>query len=204
MIEAEVSIERSPQTVWAYFTEPSNWAKWWGGGMKAAQWAEGGQLEWSNGDLSSIETVSPGKEVHLGGTFMATSWVFKQANTGDTLVRISQTTRGGAQFSDGGASQQARLRSCLTKLKEHIESETAQDSRADDQTEEYACPYCDSQLEGPALITVRVGMASGVVDFQTTCPACGRTLSRKDFENATQPADRTSSPPGKKWWQVWK
>lgn len=182
MLNAEITIERSPEIVWAYFTEPRNWEKWWGGGLKAAQWREGGKLEWALGGSSPIEAITPGRMIQIAGSWMSTTFTFEPKGSGKTVVRMQESSpKGGASFSDGGASHLAQLSASLKKLKEHIESETKQNREGKMSTAEYTCPHCGSELQGTALITVKVSMQVGVVDFQTNCSSCGRVISKKDI-----------------------
>lgn len=182
MLNAEITIERSPEIVWAYFTEPRNWEKWWGGGLKAAQWREGGKLEWALGGSSPIEAITPGRMVQIAGGWMSTTFTFEPKGSGKTVVRMQESSpKGGASFSDGGASHLAQLNASLKKLKEHIESEAKQNREGEMSTAEYICPHCGSELQGAALITVKASLQVGVVDFQTNCSSCGRVISKKDF-----------------------
>ena len=182
MLNAEITIERSPEIVWAYFTEPRNWEKWWGGGLKAAQWREGGKLEWALGGSSPIEAIIPGKMVQIAGSWMSTTFIFEPKGSGKTVLRMQESSpKGGASFSDGGASHLTQLNASLKKLKEHLESETKQSTGGDSPTAEYSCPHCGSELQGAALVTVKVSMQVGVVDFQTNCSSCGRVISKQDI-----------------------
>ena len=81
----------------------------------------------------------------------------------------------------------------------------------DKSTTKYICPYCNSELEGMALITTQVSMDSGVVDFQTNCSSCGKVLYKKDFmqsekkkENTDKNKDKTENMHKSKWWKFWK
>jgi uncharacterized protein YndB with AHSA1/START domain/predicted RNA-binding Zn-ribbon protein involved in translation (DUF1610 family) len=212
MLNAEITIERSPEIVWTYFTEPRNWEKW-RGGMKAAQWCEGGKLEWALGGSSPIEAIIPGRMVQIAGSWMSTTFTFEPKGSGKTVVRIQESSpKGGASFSDGGASHLAQLNSSLIKLKEHVESEAKQDKGGRNMSAtEYICPHCGSELQGDALRTVQVSMQVGVVDFQTNCSSCGRVISKKDIESSSKRSAKQSSPekrpatsPAKKWWEFWK
>jgi uncharacterized protein YndB with AHSA1/START domain len=117
MLNAEITIERPLEIVWAYFTEPRHWEKWWGGGLKAAQWREGGELEWALGGSSPIEAIIPGRMVQIAGSWMSKTFTFEPKGSGKTMVRIQESSpRGGASFSDGGASHLAQLNSSLGKL----------------------------------------------------------------------------------------
>ena len=212
MLDAEITIERSPEIVWAYFTEPRNWEKWWGGGLKAVQWREGGKLEWASGNSSPIEAITPGRMVQIAGFWMSTTFTFEPKGSEKTMVRIQEgSPKGGSSYSDGGASHLIQLNSYLNKLKEHIESEAKQDRAGDMPTAEYICPHCGSELQGHALVTVQVSMEVGVVDFQTNCPSCGRVISKKDIESSSKKSVKQSTPekrptasPAKKWWEFWK
>lgn len=60
-------------------------------------------------------------------------------------------------------------------------------------TEKYICPHCSSELQGHALITVKVSMQVGVVDFQTNCSSCGRVITKKDIESSSKKGVKQSS-----------
>lgn len=125
MLHAETTVERTPDVVWAYFTEPSNWEKWWGAGLRAAQWREGGHLEWAGGTKSAILAITPNKMVQIAGSWVDTTWTFEPRGTAKTAVGIREgSPKGGASFSDGGAAHLASLNSYLAKFKEHVERDT--------------------------------------------------------------------------------
>ena len=130
MFKAKITIKRSPEVVWDYFIEPKNWEKWWGGGLKSAQWHQGGNLEWALGGSSPIQAITPGKMVQTLGNMMDTTFTFEPEKSGETTVRIQQSSpKRGASFSDGGVAHLATLNSNLNKLRDHIESETIQAER---------------------------------------------------------------------------
>lgn len=220
MLKAEITIKRSPDIVWDYFTNTNNWEKWWGGGLKSAEWLKEGKLYWALGGSSSIQAITPGKMVQTVGSWMDTTFTFEPKGSEETIVRIQESSpKGGASFNDGGAAHLASLNSYLNKLKEHIESETKQGTESkggkakaeDKSTTKYICPYCNSELEGMALITTQVSMDSGVVDFQTNCSSCGKVLYKKDFlksekekENTGKNKDETENVHKSKRWKFWK
>jgi uncharacterized protein YndB with AHSA1/START domain len=107
MLSATVTIERSPEVVWAYFTEPQNWERWWGGGMKSARWRRGGELVWALGGASQVLDITPGQRVVIRGSWMDTTWTFELAGPGETAVRVGIVPKRGASFTDGGAAQLA-------------------------------------------------------------------------------------------------
>ena len=124
MPAAEITIECSPETVWSYFTEPGNWDKWEDGVLKAAQWREGGELEWSTGVSSPIAAFTPGKMVKIQERWKSTTYTFERDASGKTIVRVQTSPSEEVVYSDGGAAESARLRSCLAKLKKNVESKT--------------------------------------------------------------------------------
>jgi uncharacterized protein YndB with AHSA1/START domain len=124
MLETEITIERPLATVWKYFTECKTWERWWGGGMKSAQWRKGGKLVWTLGGSSEILDITPGQVVIIRGSWMDTRWEFEAVGPTSTRVRIASAPRGGASFSDGGASHLAEMRNSLRRLKQCVETET--------------------------------------------------------------------------------
>jgi HEAT repeat protein len=121
-LTAEITVERSREVVWAFFAEPANWEPWWGGGLSAVQWRVGGQMQWALGGASTITAIAPGQMVQISGSWMDTTWTFEPEGTGRTRVRIEETPKGGASFSDGGAAHRDSLNSTLAKLKTGVES----------------------------------------------------------------------------------
>ncbi len=65
-----------------------------------------------------------------------------------------------------------------------VESEPKQESRGNVSTNEYVCPYCGSELQGSALITIKTSMQVGVIDFQTNCSSCGKVITKRDIESS--------------------
>jgi uncharacterized protein YndB with AHSA1/START domain len=127
MIAVSVTIERTSKKVWDYFTTPSNWVKWYGGGLKEAApgWQDGANLIWALGGASAITKVIPGKEISTAGKWMDTTYKFKPEGLGKTTVElILSDPKGGASFNDGGAAEKRSRESMLLKLKQCIESET--------------------------------------------------------------------------------
>ena len=201
-MNVEITIERTPEIVWGYFIEPKNWAKWWSGGLKAARWQKGGKLEWALGGSSPIDEIIPNKMVKIAGGWMSTTFTFEPAGSGKTIVKLQESTpAGGASFSDGGAAHLAQLNSSLAKLKENVERDTKPGQQGDAATPEFICPHCHSALQGMALITAKVSIETGVVDFKTNCSSCGRALTLKDFQT---PKKKATKPQTKKWWEFWK
>ncbi|MCG7850960.1 MAG: SRPBCC family protein [Methanosarcinaceae archaeon] len=124
MLKAEVVVERSPEIVWDYFTKPKNWEKWWGGELRKAKWDKGGELKWANGNISRVIAINPAAGVLIDGGMMINDFTFEAGGAGNTIISIKSMPKGGAIFSDGGASHQAKLNVSLHKLKTHIEIET--------------------------------------------------------------------------------
>jgi uncharacterized protein YndB with AHSA1/START domain len=201
-MKVEITIEQTPEIVWGYFTEPTHWVQWWGGGLKAAQWQKNGKLEWVLGGSSKIESIIPNKMVKIDGGWMSTTFTFELYDTGKTIVKLQESSpAGGASFSDGGAAHLSQLNTSLIKLKENIERETEPASQKNKTMPELICPYCNSALQGMALITTKVSLETGVVDFKTNCSSCGRVLTLKDFQ---VPQKKAIKPKAKKWWEFWR
>ncbi len=219
MLSTEITIERPPEAVWAYFTEPGNWEKW-RGGVKAAQWRQGGRIVWALGGSSLIKAITPGKMIRIAGSWMTTTYTFNPLGSGKTVVRIDESSpKGGASFSDGGAAHLKQWKSSLVKLKEVVEGEAKQEVKQEVRQEakrsvgtaEYVCPHCGSELTGQALITVEVSMKANAVDFQTSCRSCGKPITKKSIEASLKGSNRQSPPergnvtsPKEKWWKFWE
>lgn len=87
MLVAEVKVERDAETVWMYFTEPANWAKWWGGGLKSADWRLGGNLVWEVGGTAPIAALVPRRKIQITGPWMDTVFTFNEGRGGTTVVK---------------------------------------------------------------------------------------------------------------------
>lgn len=133
MIEVSVKINCSVDKVWDYFTTPSNWIKWYGGGVKEVVpgWKTGAKIIWTSGSGSPLTKVIPGKEICMSGGWMDVTYKFKTEGNAATIVELVESDpKGGASFTDGGAANEARWERQLQKLKECIERES---QVADDQ-----------------------------------------------------------------------
>lgn len=125
MLKAEIAIERPPETVWTYFTEPGHWGEWWGGGLASADWVAGGRLIWALGGGSSIAAITPGKSVVMSGSWFDTTWTFEADGPSRTKVVTEESApKGGASFSDGGAAHLAEQQRSLARLKACVERDT--------------------------------------------------------------------------------
>lgn len=122
MIQAATEVDRSPQEVWAYFTDHTTWESWWGGAMKSAEWKTGGKLVWALGGASEVISIEAAQRVVIRGTAMETTWSFEGTEGGGTRVSAASAPRGGAHFTDGGASYLRDLESSLQKLKTAVEA----------------------------------------------------------------------------------
>jgi uncharacterized protein YndB with AHSA1/START domain len=128
VIRVSIEINRPINVVWDYYTEPVNWVKWWGGGLKEVTpgWQKGAKLIWSLGGSSPIAEIIPQEMLRTSGGFMDHTFTFRASGDSATIVEIIESDpKGGASFSDGGAAQKAKMESQLQKLKSFIENETA-------------------------------------------------------------------------------
>lgn len=128
MITVSVKIDRPVGIVWDYFTTPSNWIKWYGGGVKEVVpgWKTGAKIVWASGASSPIEKIIPGQEICISGAWMDNTFRFEpEENTGTIVEVVESDPKGGASFSDGGAANKAKWEKTLRKLKECIENETS-------------------------------------------------------------------------------
>jgi uncharacterized protein YndB with AHSA1/START domain len=131
MITISTQIHRNVDTVWKYFTTPSHWKKWYGGDLRSVEpnWSNGSYMIWGNGDRSRIIRLIPKKEITISGTWMDTTYSFQPEGKAKTTLKIILSDpKGGAVFSDGGASEKTKREMALWKLKELIESETSEES----------------------------------------------------------------------------
>ena len=128
MITVSVKIDRPVDTVWDYFTTPSNWSKWYGGGLKEVVpgWQNGAKLVWALGGESPIDKIITGQEISILGAWMDTTYTFRANGSTRTIVKVIESDpKGGASFSDGGAANKAKRETALRKLKGCIEAETS-------------------------------------------------------------------------------
>ena len=133
MGKADVIINCHPETVWAFFAKPENWSKWHGVLQEVNPgWQEGAIIAWGMGPTSTIRSCVPGKVVEIESPYLTTSFNFTPVEgEAATLVQVEFAPRGGASFSDGGRAYQAKLASQLLSLKQHVESETAEQQAAE-------------------------------------------------------------------------
>lgn len=203
---ANIVVERPREVVWAFFTEPANWERWWGGAVKAAQWREGGEVEWALGGSSPIAAFAPRESVRLEGAWADTTFVFEPEDKGRTAVRIEEgSPKGGASFKDGGAAHLKQLKSYLAKLKDLIESETPaiSEGNASAGPGTAPCPHCGDDLKlGPsALAMVSTVGDKGQVAVQ--CGSCGASVTfGQPLPLDTNEA--ASSAGSRPWWRLWK
>jgi uncharacterized protein YndB with AHSA1/START domain len=128
VIRAQVVIDRSPQIVWAYFTEVEHWHEWQGYGLESADWKPGGELRSELGGSSSIIELTPEKSVRyqLTGSFTQDSlFTFESLEDGRATRVTAQLDYAGVSFSDGGASRRAGLEAALGRLKDLVESDSS-------------------------------------------------------------------------------
>lgn len=124
MPRKEITIDRSRQIVWDFFTHSKNWEKWWGASLEKVDpgWQSGATLEWGMGPPSKIVEVVPQKHIHTAATWMETSWRFTPLDEQSTLVEMESNPTGGASFSDGGLEYGEQMASKLDKFKKCVES----------------------------------------------------------------------------------
>ncbi|HEY5431901.1 MAG TPA: DUF2510 domain-containing protein [Coriobacteriia bacterium] len=180
MMVANVVIDRPREVVWAFFTEPANWERWWGGAVKAAQWREGGDVEWALGGSSPITAFTPCESVRLEGAWMDSTFVFESEGTGRTAVRIDEgPPKGGASFKDGGAAHLEQLKSALAKLKDLVESETS--ATSEDNTlaspGTAPCPYCGGDLKLGPMALAMVSTIGDRGQASVQCGSCGASVT---------------------------
>ncbi|HYB62003.1 MAG TPA: RDD family protein [Methylomirabilota bacterium] len=124
-IQVETLIERPLDRVWEHFLATDEWEAWWGGGVKAADWREGGKVTWARGPESRITVFVPKQLVRIAGTWMDEIFMFAAAGKEKTVLRLGESApRHGAFFTDGGASRTLECRKCLARLKRMVEEKT--------------------------------------------------------------------------------
>ncbi len=123
MITVSVTIARPPQVVWDYFITSANWRKWSGGEIVKVMpaWQKGAHIVWTRGGASLITTFVPGREISWANVWVDTNYKFTPTGASSTIVQLTETPKGGAFFTDGGAAQRAQLQSFLQSLKRTIE-----------------------------------------------------------------------------------
>lgn len=98
-LEAEISIARSPEEIWKFFTTADSWKQWWGGALLKVDpgWTEGGSLVWELGRPSTLIRVVPGSEVVIKHVWSETTWRFTDQG-GSTAVGYQEKFVGGASM----------------------------------------------------------------------------------------------------------
>ncbi|OGR05189.1 MAG: hypothetical protein A2511_04305 [Deltaproteobacteria bacterium RIFOXYD12_FULL_50_9] len=128
MLKSSIKIARPIDVVWDYFTEITNWSKWYGGGLKEIlpDWQNGATLIWSSGGSSTIKKIVSKQEIGISGAWMDTSYMFYASGDSATTIEVIEfEPKGGAGFNDGGVAHKAELQKTLQNLKISVESETA-------------------------------------------------------------------------------
>ena len=127
---AEIVVDRSPQAVWAYFTESAHWKEWMGYGLTSAEWHPGGKLVTEDGGWGSaslwILELTPARSVRYqltGGFTEDTTFLFESLNGGRSTRVTVQEDYAGVSFTDGGAGKRAELRAALLKFKSLLEQQ---------------------------------------------------------------------------------
>lgn len=181
MLVAEIVIERPVKVVWAYFTKPKHWEKWWGGGLRSAEWRPGGRLEWALGGASPVEDVIPARKVRIRGAWMTTTWTFEPVGNERTQVRIQESDpRGGASFTDGGVAHLRQLNEALSRLKTCIESEMSLSA----QSAQPAKPVSSDERAAASERLLRAAEQGDVDDVQAALQA-GAEVDVRDREGTT-------------------
>ena len=121
-LEAKVSIKKSRDEVWNYFTNPSNWKQWWGGALARAEpgWDRGAGLVWELGSPSTILNLITLKQVEIQNVWSITTWRFIEEKPDSTLVAYKEQFTGGASMNPG--TWQADIGSRLSELKKCVEN----------------------------------------------------------------------------------
>ena len=121
MLTSEITIERPPYFVWAYFTQANNWHTWSRLSLAAAHWEVGGLLRFEKNIRSTIDAIEPGKSVSFSDSWSEESWEFEPTPAGHTLVRMSETPKG-MNCSNHGTAGLAKTQAGLAKFKAAIEA----------------------------------------------------------------------------------
>jgi len=121
-LEAKVSIKRSRDEVWNYFTNPSNWKQWWGGSLARVEpgWDRGAALVWKLGRPSTILNLITPKQVEIQNVWSITTWRFIEEKRDLTLVAYKEQFTLGASMNP--RTWQADIYSRLSELKKCVEN----------------------------------------------------------------------------------
>jgi uncharacterized protein YndB with AHSA1/START domain len=119
---ARISIKRSPDEVWDFFTNPDNWKDWWGGALTKVEprWEKGATLEWEMGRPSTILNLTLAKEIEIQNIWSSATWYFTKESGDSTLLEYKERFTGGASMDP--RTWQTDTASTLAKLKRCIES----------------------------------------------------------------------------------
>ncbi len=207
-LKADITIDRPPQIVWDFFTDPENWQQWHGGALKRVdpKWQKGAALVWALGGQSTVLNVIPQETIEIEHTWTAHTWSFVDKDENSTLLVVQERFDKGAMVASAEVWM-TDMTAKLSKFKQLVESrpqaEVAESTASEggaSKGDPLKCPHCGEELQGAALASIKAALAMGeeMVDFANPCPSCGGIMYMKHFVPTWKPY------PYKKWWQFWK
>jgi uncharacterized protein YndB with AHSA1/START domain len=121
MLTSEVTVDRPPYFVWAYFTQPDNWHAWSRLSLATAHWEVGGRLRFEKNMTSTVDAIKDGSLVTFSDSWSEETWEFEPTPNGHTLVRVTENPKA-MNYSDHGAAALAKTQASLGKFKAAIEA----------------------------------------------------------------------------------
>ena len=122
MGDTEITVDRSCEDVWGYFTRIEHWAAWSAPLCAAVPgWETGGSLAWADGATSTLDTVVPAREVALTTGILRSRYLFTPLEGDRTLVRHRVVSASAAGTSAGGDGAHAGHTPCLATFKHLVE-----------------------------------------------------------------------------------
>jgi uncharacterized protein YndB with AHSA1/START domain len=129
--KVEITVQRSLQEVWEFFTIPSNWDKWWGGTLTKVEpgWQNGAKLIWALGRPTTILNIIPQKKIEFESTWAKGVWTFTATNSNSTQLTFEEKHVKGATIDP--KKWQDEKSSVLLKFKQCVESESPSPEKKD-------------------------------------------------------------------------
>lgn len=127
VVESAIEIGRTPAEVWAIFSRPESWERWYGGGMKSVEpgWQREAIVRWNLGAPSWIREIEPARLVVMvsdGG--VQTTWTFSESSS-RTRVNVAVDYSNTTLLVTDRPGQENRWREWLGRLKRLVETAEA-------------------------------------------------------------------------------
>ncbi len=209
-VVARVIIDADISTVWSVFTDISNWEKWYGVPVLAADWRAGGSVTYGGqyGSTEAISDFTEGKSVTIAGRWADDVYSFREED-GKTIAEKEIVPKNGASFrEDGILREEKKQEGFLAELGKLAEQAKSPAQETKPIKGKKVCAACGAEAEedykfclacGTPLAqekTVAEEPAPAPLEAKTSfivCPACGEK-SEPCFKFCMQCGARLDAP----------